>query len=129
EYRRNQKLLQEVPQSIPDNIPTDSQTARKLLQAAQAKGKSVLETHEASPILRAYGLNTIDTWFVKDADEAVAIANEAGYPLALKVQSPNILHKSDVHGVMLNLTSAEDIRNAANAITQRVHQANPEAII
>ncbi|MGL6124227.1 MAG: acetate--CoA ligase family protein, partial [Shewanella sp.] len=46
EYRRNQKLLQEVPQSIPDNIPTDSLTARKLLQAAQAKGKSVLETHE-----------------------------------------------------------------------------------
>lgn len=129
EYRRNQKLLQEVPQSIPDNIPTDSLTARKLLQAAQAKGKSVLETHEASPILRAYGLNTIDTWFVKDADEAVAIANEAGYPLALKVQSPNILHKSDVHGVMLNLTSAEDIRHAANAITKRVHQANPEAII
>ncbi|MGL4834300.1 MAG: acetate--CoA ligase family protein, partial [Shewanella sp.] len=129
EYRRNQKLLQEVPQSIPDNIPTDSQTARRLLQAAQARGKAVLETHEASPILRAYGLNTIDTWFVKDATQAVAIAEKVGYPLALKVQSPDILHKSDVHGVMLNLTCADDIRHAAKAITQRVHQANPEAVI
>ena len=129
EYRRNQKLLQEVPQSIPDNIPTDSLTARTLLQAAQAKGIAVLETHEARPILSAYGLNTIDTWFAKDEDEAVRLAKAAGYPVALKVQSPDILHKSDVHGVMLNLASDEEVRHAAKAIINRVHGANPESTV
>lgn len=129
EYRRNQKLLQEVPQSITDKVPHDAVRARMAIGAALAKGKSVLETHEASPILSAYGLNTIDTWFAKDDDEAVAIASRIGYPVALKIQSPDILHKSDVHGVMLNLSSEEDIRHAASAMMQRVHQSNPEATI
>ncbi|WP_335901087.1 bifunctional acetate--CoA ligase family protein/GNAT family N-acetyltransferase [Shewanella algae] len=129
EYRRNQKLLQEVPQSIPDTIPTDSTTARSLLQQAIAKGKRVLETHDARNILNAYGLDTIDTWFARDATEAVAIAEKAGYPVALKVQSPDILHKSDVHGVMLNLTSASEVNQAAAAIVERVHASNPAASV
>ncbi|MEO3682079.1 acetate--CoA ligase family protein [Shewanella vesiculosa] len=129
EFRRNQKLLQEVPQSIPDNIPTDSKAARALLQRSLENGQTVLETHQAVDILRAYGLNTIETWFVKDVDEAVNVANQAGYPVALKVQSPDILYKSDVHGVVLNLTSDEEVSHAAHSIIERVHQINPTAKI
>ncbi|MCE9687268.1 acetate--CoA ligase family protein [Shewanella sp. AS16] len=129
EYRRNQKLLQEVPQSIPDNIPTDMHTARGLLQQAQLKGKAVLETHEASPVLSAYGLNTVPSWYAATADEAVAIAREAGYPVALKIQSPDIAHKSDVHGVMLNLINDEDVRHAAAAMRHRVLAIHPDAVI
>jgi acetyltransferase len=129
EYRRNQKLLQEVPQSIPDNIPTDSVTARKLLQAAQQRNQLVLGTYQVSNILKAYGLNTIDTWFVSDIEDAVATADAAGYPVALKVQSPDLQYKSDVHGVMLNLTSAEEVSQAAHSIIDRVHQINPSAHI
>lgn len=94
------------------------------MQQAIAKGKRVLETHDARNILNAYGLDTIDTWFARDAAEAVAIADKAGYPVALKVQSPDILHKSDVHGVMLNLTSATEVNQAAAAIVERVHASN-----
>ncbi|MBT1445464.1 acetate--CoA ligase family protein [Shewanella sp. JM162201] len=129
EYRRNQKLLQEVPQSVTDKVPQDAVRARLAIQSALAKGKTVLETHEASAILSAYGLNSIDTWFAKDADDAITIAHNVGFPVALKIQSPDILHKSDVHGVMLNLASDDEIRHAAQAMMQRVHQSNPEARI
>ncbi|GGP60556.1 protein lysine acetyltransferase [Shewanella algicola] len=129
EYRRNQKLLQEVPLSIPDNIPADRNIAKTLLQQALERGQTVVETHQAVDILKAYGLNTIDTWFVSDVDEAVNVANSAGYPVALKVQSPDLLYKSDVHGVVLNLTSDDDVSHAAHSIIDRVHQINPQAKI
>ncbi|KFZ38461.1 protein acetyltransferase [Shewanella mangrovi] len=127
EFRRNQKLLQEVPQTF--TASSDNATAHRLLQQALADGKRVLETHDAREILKAYGLKTIDTWFAKDADEAINIAEQHGYPVALKIQSPDILHKSDVHGVTLNLTNAEEVRQAADAITSRVKAANPSARI
>ncbi|WP_417762547.1 bifunctional acetate--CoA ligase family protein/GNAT family N-acetyltransferase [Shewanella sp.] len=127
EFRRNQKLLQEVPQTFTANA--DSATAHRLLQQALNCHRQVLETHDARDILSAYGLNTIDTWLVADADAAIAIADEHGYPVALKIQSPDILHKSDVHGVMLNLTNADEVRQAAEAITSRVRAANPDARI
>ncbi|MFQ6372351.1 GNAT family N-acetyltransferase [Shewanella sp. YIC-542] len=127
EFRRNQKLLQQVPQSIVNT--SDTATARRLLQQALEKGQKLLETHDARAIFNAYGLKTIDTWFANTADEAVSIAEKAGYPVALKIQSPDILHKSDVHGVMLNLANAEEVRHAAAAISSRVRSANPAARI
>lgn len=129
EYRRNQKLLQEVPQSIPDNIPTDAELARQLLGQALAKHKQVLETHEATAIMSAYGLNTIETHFATSAQQAAELADQIGYPVALKVQSPDIHHKSDVHGVILNLTTRNELMQAADAIIGRVHSLNPDAII
>ncbi|WP_144207563.1 acetate--CoA ligase family protein [Shewanella donghaensis] len=129
EYRRNQKLLQEVPQSIPDNIPTDTTTARVLLQKAQTEQRYILETHETSDILKAYGLNTIETQLAKTAEQAVELAKKLGFPVALKVQSPDLMYKSDVHGVMLNLTNEEEVHQAALSITSRVKETNPDAAI
>ncbi|MCE2572522.1 bifunctional acetate--CoA ligase family protein/GNAT family N-acetyltransferase [Motilimonas eburnea] len=129
EYRRNQKLLMETPQSIPADWPAHADIARTRLQAALDNGKKVLETHEMQPILEAYGLKTIPTWFAKDASEAVETANRIGYPVALKVQSPDIHHKSDVHGVMLNLNSQLEVLQAAQSIKQRVKDRFPQANI
>ncbi|QFU22682.1 bifunctional acetate--CoA ligase family protein/GNAT family N-acetyltransferase [Shewanella eurypsychrophilus] len=129
EYRRNQKLLQEVPQSIPDNIPTDAVAAREALVKAKQRGKRILETHESQAILSAYGLKTIDTYVANDPQSAANIAQQIGYPVALKIQSPDIQHKSDVHGVMLNLNSEEEVSQAAEAITARVLSSHPDAQI
>ncbi len=127
EYRRNQKLLMETPQSIPSDMPTDAVKAREVLKAALNKGKSVLETHEARPVLQAYGLETVDTWFVSSANEAAKVASDVGFPVALKVQSPDIHHKADVHGVMLHLNSEAEVRQAADSILSRVAATFPEA--
>ena len=129
EYRRNQKLLQEVPQSIPDNIPTDAFKAKAALAKAKERGKKILETHESQEILSAYGLKTIDTYVAHDPHTAAEIAQNIGYPVALKVQSPDIHHKSDVHGVMLNLSNNEEVIQAAIAIKERVLSTNPDARI
>ncbi|WP_394201782.1 bifunctional acetate--CoA ligase family protein/GNAT family N-acetyltransferase [Shewanella waksmanii] len=129
EYRRNQKLLQEVPQSITQHIPTDSQTARSLLQSAHSKGRRILETHEASQILAAYGLTTIETHFADNAPAAVSLAKTIGFPVAIKVQSPDIHHKSDVHGVMLNLANADEVAHATDSIIARVKELNEHARI
>ncbi|BDM64486.1 protein lysine acetyltransferase [Shewanella sp. NFH-SH190041] len=133
EFRRNQKLLQQVPQSIPELSPALNQTApqqaRALLDQAIKLDKLQLETHDAAPILAAYGLHTIATRFAANSDEAVHIAQQLGYPVALKIQSPDLLHKSDVHGVVLNLNSAEEVQQAAQAMASRVRGADNNAQI
>ncbi|GGA99845.1 bifunctional acetate--CoA ligase family protein/GNAT family N-acetyltransferase [Agarivorans gilvus] len=125
EFRRNQKLLSETPSST-DKTMVD-QAARQILQQAIAKDVWVLETHDAKPLLQAYGLNTIETWFVRNVSEALACAEEIGYPVALKIQSPDILHKSDVHGVSLNINNAHQLEIAAESMLERVKQAYPQA--
>ncbi|QDF67016.1 bifunctional acetate--CoA ligase family protein/GNAT family N-acetyltransferase [Shewanella sp. SNU WT4] len=129
EFRRNQKLLQEVPQSIPENIPTRIQDARDIITAAQQAGKLNLETHDATGILAAYGIDTITTLAASDVDMACQHAQTIGFPVALKIQSPQIMYKSDVQGVMLNLNSSDEVRQAADAMQARVKAIDSNANI
>ena len=128
EYRRNQKQLRETP-ALPVNLPQASAVAHQLIQQALAQGITTLDTHEVRAILQAYGLTTLPTWIAADSVEAVTIANQVGYPVALKLRSPDIAHKSDVQGVMLSLRSASEVQQAANAIIDRVKQTLPQARI
>lgn len=125
EYRRNQKLLQEVPLSAIAQLPKDTASARLLLQQALDRGQFSLATHEASPILHAYGLTTIATAHALDVEHAVLLASELGYPVALKLKADNIAYKSDVHGVMLNLKSEQEVRQGGQdmlALVARTHE-------
>ncbi|MGI2261562.1 bifunctional acetate--CoA ligase family protein/GNAT family N-acetyltransferase [Shewanella sp. GXUN23E] len=129
EFRRNQKLLQQVPQSVPKAQYPHTREVHHHLEMATAQGRLQLETHEATALLSAYGINTIATEFAANAAQAVAAAQKLGYPVALKIQSPDLIHKSDVQGVTLNLASDDDICQAANAMQDRVHQTVPGARI
>ncbi|ABE55160.1 GCN5-related N-acetyltransferase [Shewanella denitrificans OS217] len=129
EYRRNQKLLQEVPVSISKLIPKDTVKARHLLNLARARGQYQLATHETGEILAAYGLNTIDTDFALDTKGALKIAKQLGYPVALKLKSNDIMYKSDVHCVMLNLQTEAELIQAAQQMLIRVNQTLPNAHI
>lgn len=128
EYRRNQKLLMETPVSISD-MPNDSDTVRELIRQALDEGISSLDTHEVSRLMAGYGIQTLPTWIASDATEATHIAEQIGYPVAIKLRSPDIAHKSDVSGVMLNLRSAVEVAQAADAILDRVRQTYPSARI
>lgn len=103
--------------------------AHELIQQALADGNTQLDTHEVRPILQAYALNTLPTWIANDSAEAVHIAEQIGYPVAIKLRSPDIAHKSDVQGVMLYLRSATEVQQAAEAILDRVRQTYPQARI
>ncbi|HBC81585.1 MAG TPA: protein lysine acetyltransferase, partial [Escherichia sp.] len=126
EYRRNQKQLRETP-ALPSNLTADTAEAHKLLQQAIDEGATTLDTHEVQPVLRAYGLHTLPTWIASDSAEAVHIAGQIGYPVALKLRSPDIPHKSEVQGVMLYLRTAAEVQQAAEAIIDRVKMRWPQA--
>ncbi|MEC5319591.1 bifunctional acetate--CoA ligase family protein/GNAT family N-acetyltransferase [Brenneria populi subsp. brevivirga] len=128
EYRRNQKQLMETPVLSPDLAGNTAQ-AHKLIRQALADGNTQLDTHEVQPILQAYGLNTLPTWIANDSAEAVYLAEQIGYPVAIKLRSPDIAHKSEVQGVMLYLRTAREVQQAAEAILDRVKQTYPQARI
>ncbi|SFM85940.1 acetyltransferase [Izhakiella capsodis] len=126
EYRRNQQLLRETP-ALPPSLPQDSAQAHQLIQQALSSGYLSLDTHEVRDIFQAYGLYVPPTWIASDSVEAVQIANQIGYPVALKLRSADIAHKSEVQGVLLYLRTAEEVQRAADAILDRVLQSKPGA--
>jgi len=82
---------------------------------------------ETRPILAAYGITVIGGGFAKDADEAALKAEEIGFPVALKIVSEDILHKSDAGGIKLNLASAEEVKCAYKTMFDGIQQSMPEA--
>ncbi|MDF7632005.1 bifunctional acetate--CoA ligase family protein/GNAT family N-acetyltransferase [Erwiniaceae bacterium L1_55_4] len=128
EYRRNQKQLRETP-ALPIGLTQNSAQAHQLIQQALDQGINTLDTHEVQPVLQAYGLSTLPTWIASDSREAATIADQIGYPVALKLRTPDIPHKSEVQGVMLYLRSCEEVEQAAEAIFDRVRHTHPQARI
>ncbi|QHB33663.1 bifunctional acetate--CoA ligase family protein/GNAT family N-acetyltransferase [Yersinia canariae] len=128
EYRRNQKQLKETP-ALPVDLTANTAHVHQLIRQALAEGATQLDTHEVQPILEAYGLNMLPTWIAGDSVEAVHIAERLGYPVAIKLRSPDIVHKSEVQGVMLYLRTAIEVQRAADDILDRVKRTYPQARI
>ena len=88
-----------------------------------------LDTHETQKLLTCYGFKTLNTWITEDPVETGYISESIGYPVAVKLRSPDIPHKSDVQGVMLNLNTKEEVITAAQSIIDRVSIRYPFARI
>ncbi|HUN96627.1 MAG TPA: acetate--CoA ligase family protein [Bradyrhizobium sp.] len=106
---------------VPDAVSTSSDSARATLERVlkQADG-AALDEVTSKKLLKAYGIPVSKEAIAQTAAEAVKIANKIGFPVVAKVVSADILHKSDVGGVLLNLNSAADVRKAFDTITARV---------
>ena len=139
-YRLNQTLLLEAP-TASENPPPDRAAARAVIDAARAAGRDMLDELEAKAVLKAYGIPTIDTVAVGPTAAAAVAAvaeeerdSEEGahairYPVALKILSPDISHKSDVGGVRLDLRDCAALRDAADTMLARVRELQPNARI
>jgi acetyltransferase len=128
-YRRNQALLLEAP-TASENGPPDIAAARATVAAALASGRELLDEFEAKALLQAYGIPTVRTLAVEAAPDAViGAAREIGYPVALKIRSPDISHKSDAGGVSLNLRNDDELEHAASRMLARIQAAQPRARI
>ena len=130
-HRRNRAQLMEVPavlsgteQSIPD-FPA----ALAVRDAALAEGRSVLAEGEAKRLLGAFGVPLPRSDFVTSRDEALKSAREIGFPVALKIQSRDISHKSDVGGVRLDLQSPDMVASAFDDMMRHVRALRPQARI
>ena len=125
----NYYLWRQTPAQEYPAIKRNRQKARLVLNEARAKGATEVVEFQAQEVLRAYNLPTPNTILARSSDEAAAAAEKIGFPVVLKIASPQISHKSDVGGVKVNLPDAEAVRNAFFDITARAQRLRPEAYI
>ncbi len=112
-----------------ERFDVDSEAVRALLDAARAEDRLEIGDAEARAILSAYGFRIPRSEVAADADHAVRLADEFGYPVVLKIASPDILHKTDVGGVKVGLQNAADVRDAFDLIVYRAQRYVPGAKI
>ncbi|MEX1024868.1 MAG: acetate--CoA ligase family protein [Planctomycetota bacterium] len=101
--------------------------ARKIVDAALDEGREWLTGQQAAAVLEAYGVPVVGTRSADDPDAAAALVGELTPPVALKISSPDVVHKSDVGGVVLDLESADAVRAAARAMLERLEELVPGA--
>ncbi|MGW1787468.1 acetate--CoA ligase family protein [Streptomyces tubercidicus] len=107
----------------------DNDAVRAVLDAARAEGRAALTAPEGKRITDAYGIPTPAEGLAESADEAVALADRIGFPVVLKIMSPDILHKTDAGGVRVGLTSCAEVRGAFTAIVDNARSYDPKARI
>jgi acetyltransferase len=126
-YRRSQALLAETPPSLPADFVPDSAGAHSIIERVLGAGRELLTAPESRAVLRAYGIATVEEAIAATPAEAREAAGRIGGPVALKILSPDITHKSDVGGVVLDLATPEDVAAAAAAMVERVRAIQPSA--
>ena len=126
-YQRNQAQLLQVPAALARAAHAsapDLAAARAILDAALAAERTTLTEHEAKALLRSFGLRVPPSPVVTTREAAVAAAREIGFPVALKIHSPDITHKTDVGGVRLNLQDEAMVAGAFDGmLAQRARGA------
>lgn len=126
-YRRNQNQLTEIPRTEPGESHHDIAGAKRIIRQALAGNRTMLTEPESKQLLQAYGVPVVETRSVATTEEAVQAAGEIGYPVALKILSPDITHKSDVGGVALHLESEDAVRETAKTMMARICKNMPAA--
>ncbi|MEY2619572.1 MAG: hypothetical protein RL522_2574 [Pseudomonadota bacterium] len=128
-HARSQALLQQLCPAQPAAWRPDRSRVANLIVQAQRAGRRWLDAVQASEVLQAYGIPVAASGAARDEVEAAALAAHIGFPVALKIRSPQIVHKTDVGGVVLGLTSLEAVQAQARAMRERVLALQPQAQI
>jgi len=126
-YRRNQEMLMETPDSVPKEFTPNTDPARAIIKNALAEGRSHLNQSETNEVLSVYAIPVVETRIVETAEEAELMAREVGYPVAVKLLSPDIKSKHAIGGLAMDLESPEEIHKAASSMWHRAKAMEPEA--
>ncbi|MBS0249396.1 MAG: acetate--CoA ligase family protein, partial [Proteobacteria bacterium] len=126
-YQESQSLLLETPAALAPCAPDRMARARDIVAATLADGREWLDPAEVATFLSCYDIPFVRTQAVGDAAAAAAFAVEVERPIALKIRSRDIIHKSDVGGVALNLVGRDEVMAAAAKMIERVTAAMPKA--
>ncbi len=125
EYAKNTEMLMQVPPKVTGHLVFDQDKAGKLL--ADCPDDTFLPEYESKELLAAYGIPVISTKTAQSGNQAVDIAREMGYPLVMKLLSPDITHKTDAGGVRLDLRCEADVCDAFEQIMKSAREYNPDA--
>lgn len=129
QHQRNYSALLQVPASAPRDFAPQREQVQDLICDRLQHGVGMLNEMDAKSVLAAYGVPIVETEVADGTDQALETAERMGYPVALKIVSPQITHKSDVGGVVLNIDSEDELRGAIQGIQNRVAKRRPEATI
>ena len=129
QYKRNLELLYETPEELPvDSVPPKRPLMVIMRNAAREK-REILTEMEAKQLLECFNIPIVKTLVAKTPDEAAISASQIGYPVVLKILSPQIVHKTDAGGVVLDINSQAELRTAYDNIVKRAKEYNPAAEI
>lgn len=128
-FYQNQQLLQQTPPPLSTLAKPDTEGARLLIEGVLTERRRVLTEMESKALLAAFHIPVTRTMLARNANEAMLIASQLGYPVALKIDSPDISHKSDVQGVALNVMTATQVRDTFNDMLAAVGRVQPGARI
>jgi len=129
-YARNLELLYETPEEL--NIkpsPADQEKLKNIIKQALKQKRTLLNEKESKEFIEKYGIKTTKPLIAKNANEAVKIAKQIGYPVVMKINSPDISHKSDSGGVKLDIQCEETLRQDYKDIMKNIKEKNPKAKI
>ncbi|MBN2467242.1 MAG: bifunctional acetate--CoA ligase family protein/GNAT family N-acetyltransferase, partial [Deltaproteobacteria bacterium] len=125
EYQRSLKMLTEVPRPTGTVIRVDRHAARSLVEGVLGSRRGLMTEFESKTLLSAYGIPVNETYVAESPVRAVELARQIGYPVAAKIHSHSITHKSDIGGIRLDLRNADDVIDAFHEIQEAVRTRAP----
>ncbi|MFC1692110.1 acetate--CoA ligase alpha subunit [Candidatus Latescibacterota bacterium] len=128
-YSRNLELLYETPSSIPEDFTQSKGKSKRLINNVVRDNRFVMTEYEAKQLLSHYDIPVMKNAVAKTSKEAGILAKKIGFPVAMKILSPDILHKTDVGGVKLNIKSTEEAGKTFDEIIKNANKYNPKANI
>ncbi len=128
-YARNLQTLYETPKDVAIQFPYDRAEAKRRFVSTRLGNGAVLAEDVTKELIASYGIAVTTPITVASPGEAVQIARQIGYPVVLKVRSPQLTHKSDVGGVQLDLAGPEMVAAAYHGILRTVRERRPDALI
>ncbi len=129
-HRRNQQLLLQTPAKISARQePPDAEGARLIIESVLADGRKILTEPESIALLGAFRIPSVRNGIARSSNEALILAESIGFPVAMKIYSPDISHKSDAGGVRLNINTAREVRSSYQELVELVQSTRPEAKI
>ena len=126
-FYQNQQLLLQTPPPLSDMAEPDIEGARLIIENVLTERRKILTEVESKALLSAFHIPVTQTLLARTPTEAMMIASQLGYPVALKIDSPDISHKSDVGGVALNVRNATAVRDVYQTMIQTVARQRPDA--
>jgi acetyltransferase len=120
QYAKNLKLLYETPSNAAGEEGMDRAKAVEIIEQVRGEKRTILTEFESKKVLAAYGIPTLPSVIATTEEDAVAASDSMGYPVVLKLHSETITHKTDVGGVLLNLKTADAVRDAFRQIRDSV---------
>ena len=128
-FYENQRLLMQTPGSLSQQAEPDVEGARLIIEGALAQGRHLLNEVESKALLSAFHIPIAQTLIARNPTEAMLMAQQIGFPVVMKINSPDISHKSDVGGVRLGLSSGQAVRAAYSGMLAEVKKLQPGATL